>query len=152
MIDYQLYNLDKFRIFTAKILGKKFKGKMTYSETKAQVDLILSTDTAKLSGRAFYLVVRILDEDLKNTCKSFFKNHPASMLSSLKGSNNKLKNMFNQYLNSREELSKASGIKPTKLGSLFAEELEGIYACEVYGLAIATNKKPGELFEYFYGQ
>lgn len=151
MIDYKEYNLQKFRVITDEILTANFRGKMSYGETQAKVNQILKNETTRLTAKSFYDVILLLNQRVDNVCRRFFQGHPAKKLDSLKQSPNKLQNLVNPLLNSRALLSKASGIKETRLGELFQKKFDEIYASEVYGLAIALNLKPSQLFDYFYG-
>ncbi|GGH10450.1 hypothetical protein FAZ19_01215 [Sphingobacterium alkalisoli] len=151
MIDYQKYNLDSFKLFVENILSKKFKGKFNYSDIKGRVETILLGETSRLTAKSFRNVISTLDEDFDKFCKLFFKNHPASKLKSLENNTNKLEILFNPLLNSKAQLSKASCIKETRLGELFKNRFNELYAYEAYGLAIAVGLKPSQLFNYFYG-
>ena len=152
MIDYQEYNLNKFKEFINSILTKQLKGSFTFGESRDKVYSIMENDTAKLSGQAFYSVIILLNQNLETSCQHFFKNHPAKLLNSVSSnSTSRLRDLLAPHLNSRLELSKASQIGNTRLGELFNETKGVIYACEVYGLAIAFGIKPHILFEYFYG-
>jgi len=151
MIDYKQFNLKSFKEFVDKILTDKFRGKMDYGEIQKKVKQILKDETTRLTAKSFYNVLLLLNQSVDILCCKFFQGHPAKKLESLGQSPNKLQNLFNPLLNSRAQLSKASGIKETRLGELFQKKFDEIYASEVYGLAIAAGLKPSQLFNYFYG-
>jgi len=151
MTDYKNYNLISFKHFIGDILNKKHKGKFNYSDIKEQIESILEDETSRLSARSFYNVVSVLDEDIDNLCKIFFKSHPAFKLTSLENHKNKMQGLFKPMINSKRQLSEASGIKETRLGEVFDERYDEMYSYEVYGLAIAGGLKPSQLFDYFYG-
>ena len=153
MIDYKKYNLESFKSYTESILNKKYKGKFSYSDIKEKIEGILKGETSKLSAKSFYEVILALDEheNLDNLCKNFFKGHPAFKLTSLENHKNKIQTLFKPMINSKRELSGASGIKETRLGEVFDERYNEMYSYEVYGLAIAGGLKPSQLFDYFYG-
>jgi len=151
MIDYKKYNSQTFKSLTDEILTNNFRGKMSYGETQVKVNQILKNETARLTAKSFYNVILLLNQKVDIVCRRFFQGHPAKKLESLEQSPNKLQNLFNPLLNSRAQLSKASGIKETRLGELFQKKFDEIYASEIYGLAIAAGLKPSQLFDYFYG-
>lgn len=151
MIDYKQYNLHVFRELAGEILTANFRGKMNYGEIQERVNKILKDETTRLTAKSFYNVILLLNQSVDIVCRRFFHGHLAKKLESLEQSPNKLQNLFNPLLNSRAQLSKASGIKETRLGELLQKKFDEIYASELYGLAIAAGLKPSQLFEYFYG-
>lgn len=151
MADYKKYNLNEFKKFIEVVLDKKHKGKFSYSDIKRQIDDILENETAKLSAKSFYKVTLVLYEDVDKTCNQFFKGYPAFKLASLQQHSNKMEGLFSPLINSKKQLSDASGIKETRLGEVFKKRFEEMYAYEVYGLSIAGGLNPSQLFEYFYG-
>src|SRR5690606_31741602 len=151
MTDYKNYNFNSFKRFATDLIDKKYKGKFFYSDIKEQIKSILEGETSKLSAKSFYKVVLVLDEDLDKLCKQFFKDHPAFQLNSLENLTNKMQGLFRPMINSKKQLSEASGIKETRLGEVFDERFEEMYSYEVYGLATAAGLEPSQLFEYFYG-
>lgn len=62
-----------------------------------------------------------------------------------------MQGIFKPMINSKRQLSEASGIKETRLGEIFDERFEEMYAYEVFGLATAAGLKASQLFNYFYG-
>lgn len=151
MTNYELYSKKAFKLLCYDILDKKHKGSLEYKEIKLKVDKILQSTKAKVSGRSFFNMLVLLGVNFDHTCKTFFKNHPAKQLSSTRNMSDKLIAMFGLYLNSRLELSSATGIKDSRLGSILRNGIDEIYAYEVYSLAIAFDIIPSDLFHYFYG-
>lgn len=151
MTDYKQYNLKEFKLFIQKILDKKYKGKLIYSEIKDKIDVILKNETSRLSALSFFKTLLVINEDLDKSCKVFFKGHPAFILNTLQQNSNKLDNLFSPLLNSKAELSKACAIKETRLSELFQKRFDQLYAYEAFGLSIAVGIKPSQLFKYFYG-
>ncbi len=151
MTDYKKFNLKSFKGFIEIILDKKFRGKFNYSEIDSKIENILIYETSKLSALSFYKVLHIIGDDFDKLCQAFFKGHTASKLESLNHNANKLDRLFSPLINSRKELSKASSIKETRLSELFKTRFDQLYAYEAFGLSIAANLKPSQLFDYFYG-
>lgn len=149
MSDYKKYNLISFKRFVENILDKKHKGKFSYSDIKQQILAVLEKDTSKLSAKSFYKVILVLDEDLDKICERFFEGHPARKLDSLEKHANKMQRLFGPLMNSRKQLSEASGIKDTRLGEVFKERFEEMYAYEVFGLAVAGGFKSSDLLIIF---
>ncbi|PRD46913.1 helix-turn-helix domain-containing protein [Sphingobacterium haloxyli] len=144
-------NLNSFREFILETLKKRFKKTIEYREKLQTVSTLLSDSSPKLDGRVFYNVLKLLNEDIDKVCKTFYSQHSAHILDSLKKTENRFANLISPYLNSQNQISESSQISSKRFNRLFAGELKELYADEVYGLAKAFDLKPSQLFEYFYG-
>lgn len=147
----QVNNLQVFRDFIFNIFKKRYKKTADYQSQLQTISSLLSESSPKLDGRVFYNVLTYLNEDIDMICKSFFRQHNAQILDSLKKTDNKFFNLISPYLNSQNQISERSQIKSKRFNRLFSGELKELYAEEIYGLATAFGVEPSQLFEYFYG-
>lgn len=150
-LDYRLYNTVAFRSFIKEYVNENYKNLPILSRKIEMLDLLLENETAKLTARTFFNVIKYLELDLKTICNLFFRTIPSIELKSIKSSGNKLKNLLGPYFNSKLELVSASGIKETTLNELFENKFDRIYAYEVCAIAISFGIEPHILFNYFYG-
>ncbi|WP_312330782.1 hypothetical protein [Sphingobacterium sp.] len=150
-LDYKLYNTVSFRSFLKKHINENYKTPSALSRKIEIIDLFLEKETAKLTAKTFFNVIKSLELDLKIICNLFFKTIPSTKLKSIKSSKNKLENLLGPYFNSKLELVTASGIKETTLNELFDNKFDRIYAYELSAIAISFGIEPHVMFNYFYG-
>lgn len=142
--------MKEFKIYAYEILDKKFKGDFKYSEKKSVIDQLLADRTTRLFGITFYKVMKELNQDLDKACNILFKNHKCSKLIDDSISKNPLGSLVKKHSNSQREIGEAAGIEKARFNRLINGKNNEAYANEVYGLAIALNLKPSEVFEKFY--
>ena len=150
-LDYKLYNTISFRSFLKGYVNEKYKNLPVLSQKMEAIDWLLEKETAKLTAKTFFNVIRSLELDLKTICDLFFKTIPSIKLKSIKSSKNKLEDLLGSYFNSKLELVTASGIKETTLNELFDNKFDRLYAYEACAIAISFGIEPAVLFDYFYG-
>lgn len=150
-LDYKLYSTISFHSFLKKYVNETYKNRPILSQKIEAIDSLLEKETAKLTAKTFFNVIKSLELDLKIICVLFFKTIPSIKLTSIKPSENKLNDLLGPYFNSKLELVTASGIKETTLKELFDNKFNRIYAYEVCAIAISFGIEPHILFEYFYG-
>ncbi len=150
-LDYKLYNTISFRFFLKEYLNENYKTLPALPEKIKIVDVFLEKETAKLTAKTFFNLVKYLELDLKTICDLFFKTIPSIKLKSIKTSKNKLEDLLGFYFNSKLELVTASGIKETTLNELFDNKFDRLYAYEACAIAISFGIEPAVLFNYFYG-
>ena len=108
-LDYKLYNTISFRSFLKGYINEKYKNLPVLSQKMEAIDWLLEKETAKLTAKTFFNVIRSLELDLKTICDLFFKTIPSIKLKSIKSSKNKLEDLLGSYFNSKLELVTASG-------------------------------------------
>lgn len=150
-LDYKLYNTISFRSFLKKYVNENYETSSVIFQKIEIIDLFLEKETAKLTAKTFFNVVKSLELDLKIICDLFFKTIPSTKLKSIKSSENRLQDLLGPHFNSKLELVIASGIKETTLNELFHNKFDRIYAYELSAIAISFGIEPQILFNYFYG-
>lgn len=150
-LDYKLYNTVSFRSFLKRYINENYNTSSALSQKIEIIDLFLEKETAKLTAKTFFNVIKSLELDLEIICNLFFKTIPSTKLKSIKSSKNKLEDLLGPYFNSKLELVTSSGIKETTLNELFDNKFDRIYAYELSAIAISFGIEPHIMFNYFYG-
>jgi len=151
MTGHQVNKSVFFRNYVGKILKKKFKSKSSRDVVKENIQDLLAKGGDPLLGNVFFLVLKLIDEDIDEACDSLFRNQKFSLLTELNENESKLARFLAPYTRSDQEVAEAAQIDSSRFNRVKNKLLPDLYAFEVYKLAGAFELKPSALFEYFYG-
>lgn len=152
MPDKQGYKSKTFRGYVEKILKKKFKSKSSREVVKDKIQDLLSKGGDPLLGNVFFLVLKLVDEDIDEACGFLFRNQKFSLLTALDETESNLARFLAPYTRSDQEIAEAAQIDSSRFNRVKNKALPDLYAFEVYKLAKTFELKPSQLFEYFYGK
>lgn len=148
------YKKQYILIFKNELIDFISKKKHAEREITKEIENIekLLSDKVFLMGKRFYDFSVEYDFDLNIFCKKVFASSKANKLNLVIESENLLKALVHPFLHSQSDFYTAADIDKTRFSRLLKlNKLNELYADEVYGLAIAFNLLPSQLFEYFYG-
>lgn len=148
------HNIDKY--ISDKIFELKWQDKQL-SEisglSKGQVSKLKNGSVTKLSAQTFYLVVKAFNDSINNATKIVFLNQKFDLNKWIPKERNEFGKIMSKYeniTNSLEEISAKTGINEIRLSELYYRN-GALDAYELIIIEKAIGKKPGELFEEFYG-
>lgn len=140
-----------FKEYIYRILDKKHKGTIGYSEKKARIESLLAGNSTKLYALTFFDTINAIDDDIDKASKALFKQHKWKKLNKAGKDDNKFKRLISKYINSQKEVSDAAGIEKARFNRLINGKFADAYAYEIYGLAMALELQPSEVFQELYG-
>lgn len=146
-IDQKQYDVRAFEILLRAQISSVYPDKSIVNKKIHQLAHLLENEEQQLTAKSFFRVSHALKLDLTVVCYEFFKNLPSTRLQTF---GSPLEKLFGLFLNSKSDVSAATGLSEARINDLFNRSYDQFYAYEICSLAIAFGITPSTLFEYFY--
>lgn len=146
-IDQKRYQVHAFESLLKVQIALVYPGQSIANQKIDQLAHLLENEPLQLSARSFFRITQALELDLTVVCNEFFKGLPSTRLQTF---GSPLEKLFGLFLNSKSDVSVATGLSEARINDLFNRSYDQFYAYEISAFAIAFGIPPRTLFEYFY--